>query len=216
MFWTPAPGLVGWQHNQRARPEEISRSWHRVSGSGSLQVVDRDDGTREWSSKEFPVPSSQLATGMATAMRFSRPSRVVTVHRTQRRLAGREGCSVRKINKTISLAFLAPHLVKAAINGFLRYGLEVARLCVLPAEWFPSAPDVVATTFGPVFTQERSASGKRDSSAQRQTAQNRLQGQKRSPRRPKRSRKSPPIAGFLAVSGKSRGLKECVADLRGL
>jgi hypothetical protein len=163
MFWTPAPGLVGWQHNQRARP-----------------------------------------------------SRVVTVHRTQRRLAGREGCSVRKINKTISLAFLAPHLVKAAINGFLRYGLEVARLCDLPAEWFPSAPDVVATTFGPVFTQERSASGKRDSSAQRQTAQNRLQGQKRSPRRPKRSRKSPPIAGFLAVSGKSRGLKECVADLRGL
>ena len=35
-------------------------------------------------------------------------------------------------------------------------------------------------------------------------------GQKRSPRRPKRSRKSPPIAGFLAVSGKSRGSKECV------
>jgi hypothetical protein len=30
--------------------------------------------------------------------------------------AGREGCSVRKINKTISLAFLAPHLVKADID----------------------------------------------------------------------------------------------------
>ncbi len=130
--------------------------------------------------------------------------------------AGREGCSARKINKTISLAFLPPDLVKAAINGFLRYGLEVARLCDLPAEWLPSAPDVEATTFGPVFTQERSASGKRDSSAQRQTAQNCLQGQKRSPRRPKRSRKSPPIAGFLAVSGKSRGLKERVVDLRGL
>lgn len=24
MFWTPAPGLVGWQRNPRARPEEIS------------------------------------------------------------------------------------------------------------------------------------------------------------------------------------------------
>ena len=35
-------------------------------------------------------------------------------------------------------------------------------------------------------------------------------GQKRSPQRPKRNRKSPPIAGSLAVSGKSRGSKECV------
>jgi hypothetical protein len=35
-------------------------------------------------------------------------------------------------------------------------------------------------------------------------------GQKRSQRRPKRSRKSPPFVGFLAVSGKSSGSKECV------
>jgi site-specific DNA recombinase len=32
-------------------------------------------------------------------------------------IAGREGCSVRKVNMTISLAFLAPDLVKAAIDG---------------------------------------------------------------------------------------------------
>ena len=79
----------------------------------------------------------------------------------------------------------------------------------------PSAPDawssrVVATTFGPVSTQERSASGKRDSSAQRQTAQNRLQARNGLRGDRNASRKSPPIAGFLAVSGKSRGSKECV------
>jgi hypothetical protein len=34
-------------------------------------------------------------------------------------IAGRERCSVRKVNKTISLAFLAPDLVKAAIDGRL-------------------------------------------------------------------------------------------------
>jgi hypothetical protein len=33
----------------------------------------------------------------------------------------------------------------------------------------------LATTFGPVFIQDQSASGKRDSSAQRRTTQNRLQ-----------------------------------------
>jgi hypothetical protein len=36
---------------------------------------------------------------------------------------------------TISLAFLAPDLVKAAIDGRLPYGMGIARLIDLPAEW---------------------------------------------------------------------------------
>src|SRR3984893_17140333 len=59
----------------------------------------------------------------------------------------RERCSVRKVNMTISLAFLAPDLVKAAIDGRLPHGMGVARLADLPAAWsrqhqmlgFPSA-----------------------------------------------------------------------------
>ena len=50
-------------------------------------------------------------------------------------IAAREKCSVRKVNMTISLAFLAPDLVKAAIEGRLPRGLGVARLCGYPAEW---------------------------------------------------------------------------------
>jgi site-specific DNA recombinase len=50
-------------------------------------------------------------------------------------IAKRERCSPRKINKTISLAFLAPDLVKAAIEGRLPDGMGVARLFDLPAEW---------------------------------------------------------------------------------
>jgi site-specific DNA recombinase len=50
-------------------------------------------------------------------------------------IAKREGCSVRKVNMTISLAFLAPDIVKAAIDGRLPHGLGVARLTDLPAEW---------------------------------------------------------------------------------
>ncbi len=50
-------------------------------------------------------------------------------------IARRENCSVRKVNMTISLAFLAPHLVKAAIEARLPYGMGVTRLCELPAEW---------------------------------------------------------------------------------
>jgi hypothetical protein len=36
---------------------------------------------------------------------------------------------------TISLAFLAPDLVKAAIEGRLPHGLGMARLCDLPPQW---------------------------------------------------------------------------------
>jgi site-specific DNA recombinase len=50
-------------------------------------------------------------------------------------LATRDGCSVRKVNMTISLAFLAPDLVKAAIEGRLPHGMGVVRLADLPAEW---------------------------------------------------------------------------------
>jgi hypothetical protein len=50
-------------------------------------------------------------------------------------IAGREKCTIRKVNMTISLAFLAPDLVKAAVEGRLPRGIGVARLCDAPAEW---------------------------------------------------------------------------------
>jgi site-specific DNA recombinase len=54
---------------------------------------------------------------------------------TTESIATRAACSVRKVNMTISLAFLAPDLVKAAIEGHLPHGLGIARLCDLPIEW---------------------------------------------------------------------------------
>lgn len=50
-------------------------------------------------------------------------------------IAKREGCSARKVNMTISLALLAPNLVKAAIEGRLPRGIGTTRLTDLPAEW---------------------------------------------------------------------------------
>jgi len=50
-------------------------------------------------------------------------------------IAQRESCSARKVNMTISLAFLSPALVKAALEGRLPRGVGVTRLCDMPAEW---------------------------------------------------------------------------------
>jgi hypothetical protein len=50
-------------------------------------------------------------------------------------LAKRERCTVRQVNLTLSLAFLAPQLVKAAVEGRLPRGINLERLRHPHAEW---------------------------------------------------------------------------------
>jgi hypothetical protein len=52
-----------------------------------------------------------------------------------RQIAARQRCSVRQVNMTISLAFLAPELVRAAVEGRLPRGIGVERLRDAPTEW---------------------------------------------------------------------------------
>jgi site-specific DNA recombinase len=50
-------------------------------------------------------------------------------------IASTENCTVRQVNMTISLAFLAPNLVQAAVDGRLPRGVSIASLRDAPAEW---------------------------------------------------------------------------------
>ncbi|HEY1863727.1 MAG TPA: hypothetical protein VGG77_08580 [Roseiarcus sp.] len=50
-------------------------------------------------------------------------------------LASREGKTDRSIRMTLSLAFLAPHIVKAAVEGRLPRGYGLKRLVDLPMAW---------------------------------------------------------------------------------
>jgi hypothetical protein len=52
-----------------------------------------------------------------------------------KQIADRENCSIRQVHRTITLAFLAPSLVQAAVDGRLPRGIGVASLRDLPAEW---------------------------------------------------------------------------------
>jgi alkylhydroperoxidase family enzyme len=49
-------------------------------------------------------------------------------------IARRERCSLRHVNMTLSLAFLSPTLVKAAVEGRLPRGIGVEQLRDLPSE----------------------------------------------------------------------------------
>jgi len=53
---------------------------------------------------------------------------------------------------TVSLAFLAPDLVKAAIDGHLPHGLGIAHLCDLPIEWARQHQTVGLATQSPIGT----------------------------------------------------------------
>ena len=60
---------------------------------------------------------------------------IVSDSTTVEDIAARQKCSVRHVNMTISMAFIAPGLVKAAVEGRLPRGIGVAALRDTPAEW---------------------------------------------------------------------------------
>ena len=84
-----------------------------------------------------PIRSETRATLIASIARGRRwlNELVEDANANVERIAKREGCSVRQVNMTISLAFLAPDLVKAAIEGRLPRGIGVTRLRDAPVEW---------------------------------------------------------------------------------
>ena len=60
---------------------------------------------------------------------------IINGKQTIETLAAQERCGIRQINMTISLAFIAPTLVKAAVEGRFPRGIGVAALRDSPAEW---------------------------------------------------------------------------------
>ena len=75
-----------------------------------------------------------LVTSIATGRRWLEEIVTGSVDNAEQ-IATREKCSVRQVNMAISLAFLSPTLVKAAIDGRLPRGIGIARLRDAPAEW---------------------------------------------------------------------------------
>jgi site-specific DNA recombinase len=60
---------------------------------------------------------------------------IVSGIETVEQIAARQKCSVRHVNMTISMAFVAPGLVKAAAERRLPRGIGIANLRDAPAEW---------------------------------------------------------------------------------
>jgi site-specific DNA recombinase len=109
-------------------------SWHKIPSTRRREILTPATASIQGAR---PIRSETRATLVASIARGRRwlDELTTNISATTENIAERERCSVRKINMTISLAFLAPNLVKAAIEGRLPHGMGVARLCDLPAEW---------------------------------------------------------------------------------
>jgi hypothetical protein len=127
------------QKTKRGRPSAdkiIQVPWRKTLSVRRREILFPDDAPPQTKDAK-PIRSETRATLVAAIARGrSWLEEIITdPDATTESIAKRESCSPRKINKTISLAFLAPDLVKAAIEGRLPHGIGVARLFDLPAEW---------------------------------------------------------------------------------
>ena len=123
------------------------------------EVAEEDDGARiltlPWT-RPSPYRKREIIQGATDAKTNARPMRANArailiealrdAHRwldellsdprqTLESLASREGKTERSIRMTLSLAFLAPDIVKAAVEGRLPRGFGLKRLVDLPMAW---------------------------------------------------------------------------------
>jgi site-specific DNA recombinase len=122
-------------NSQKAKADgALHVPWCKIPSTRRREIL-LPDGTVPQHAR--PIRSETRATLVASIARGRHWLEELTVDAaaTAESISQRERCSVRKVNMTISLAFLAPDLVQAAIDGRLPHGMGVARLADLPAEW---------------------------------------------------------------------------------
>jgi len=128
--------LVNVQRDKRQAQRDLTLHipWHKPPSKRRREIL-MPDATEPQNAR--PIRAETRATLVAAIARGRRwlKELVDNASITVESIAKREKCSVRKVNMTISLAFLAPDLVKAAIEGRLPRGMGVARLVDAPVEW---------------------------------------------------------------------------------
>jgi hypothetical protein len=112
----------------------LTITWQKPPSRRSRQILLPHNASRSEVRPQKSERRARLVSAIARGRRWLDEvvsGRVTSVEE----LCTREKCSVRHVNMTISLAFLAPNLVKAAVEGRLPRGIGIERLRDLPTEW---------------------------------------------------------------------------------
>jgi site-specific DNA recombinase len=112
----------------------LSIPWQKPPSKRFRQILLPHGSSRKEIRPERPERRLRLVSAIARGRRWL--DEVISGSVTDaEQIALRERCSVRHVNMTISLAFLAPKLVRAAVEGRLPRGINIERLRDAPAEW---------------------------------------------------------------------------------
>jgi hypothetical protein len=112
----------------------LSILWQKPPSKRFRQILLPDGSSRHEVRPERPERRLRLVSAMARGRRWL--DEIISGCVTEvEQIAAREQCSVRHVNMTISLAFVAPTLVRAAVEGRLPRGINIERLRDAPAEW---------------------------------------------------------------------------------
>jgi site-specific DNA recombinase len=120
--------------SDNSNDRSISLPWQKPPSKRARQILLPSNKSRSEVRPQHFERRAQLVCAIARGRQWLDDvvsGRVTTVAE----LCAREKCSVRQVNMTISLAFLAPSLVKATMEGRLPRGIGIERLRDLPVEW---------------------------------------------------------------------------------
>ena len=121
--------------HDHANPNIMVIPWRKPPSKQPREIILPAGGSSHRDSR--PIRSEtrvRLVTAIAKGRRWLDELMAGTVTNVEQ-IATTENCTVRQINMTISLAFLAPNLVQAAVEGRLPRGVGIANLRDAPVEW---------------------------------------------------------------------------------
>jgi site-specific DNA recombinase len=130
-----------WPTDQATEPERLSMSWQKPPSKPFRRILLPHGAVRESVRPDRAERRARLVSSIARGRRWL--DEIVTGSVTDaEELARRERCTVRQVNLTLSLAFLAPQLVKAAVEGRLPRGINIERLRDPGASWSQQFQDL--------------------------------------------------------------------------
>jgi hypothetical protein len=124
----------GEEASEPADENVISIPWHKPPSRRSRQILIPHGVSKSEVRPTRIERRARLVSAIARGRRWL--DEIVSGSVTDfQEIAARQKCSVRQVNMTISLAFLAPDLVRAAVEGRLPRGIGVERLRDAPPQW---------------------------------------------------------------------------------
>jgi site-specific DNA recombinase len=127
--------LAGKPERDHANPNIMVILWRKPPSKRPREIILPAGGSSHPDSRPIRAETrARLVTAIAKGRRWLDALMAGTVT-TVEQIASTENCTVRQVNMTISLAFLAPNLVQAAVEGRLPRGVGIANLRDAPAEW---------------------------------------------------------------------------------